>query len=224
MRQAADAPNPSELDTSFEIERAEMVRSIGAHTGIEDPAVLRAFSSVPRHAFVPPEQLAEAYEDRALSIGWEQTISQPTMLAYMLSALALKTDDKVLEVGAGCGYAAALLAQLASEVHTLEIVPELAAIAGETLARLGIHNVQVVLGNGRLGLPAQAPFDKILVSAGADKVPDELVSQLANGGTIAIPVGSDSGQRLLIGRKGPTGQMFWETSISCIFVPLIGSA
>ena len=199
-----------------------MVRSIAAHTGIQDPALLRAFSSVPRHVFVPQAQLAEAYEDRALSIGWDQTISQPTMLAYMLSALALTTDDKVLEVGAGCGYAAALLGHLAREVHTLEIVPELAAIAGQTLASLGIHNAQVVLGNGRLGLPAQAPFDKILVSAGADKVPDELVSELANGGTIAIPVGNESGQRLLIGRKGTSGQMFWETSIACIFVPLVG--
>lgn len=201
-----------------------MVRSLAAHTGIHDPALLRAFNSVPRHVFVPREQRAEAYDDRALSIGWEQTISQPTMLAYMLSALALTPDDKVLEVGAGCGYAAALLAHLAREVHTLEIVPELAATAGETLASLGIHNVQVVLGNGRLGLPAQAPFDKILVSAGAEEVPEELVSELANGGTMAIPVGSDSGQRLLIGRKGPTGQMFWETSIACIFVPLVGRA
>jgi protein-L-isoaspartate(D-aspartate) O-methyltransferase len=146
------------------------------------------------------------------------------MIAVMLQALALEPHHRVLEVGAGSGYAAALLGQLAREVYAIEIVPELAQRAKKRMAALGITNVQIVVGNGRRGLPAFGPYDRILVSAGSADVPEELLTQLAPGGRIAIPVGDDLGQQLVIGVKDASGSMQWESSIPCIFVPLVGQA
>lgn len=200
-----------------------MTRVVAANTGITDERVLGAFRKVPRHRFVPRSLASRAYEDCALPIGEGQTISQPSMIAVMLAALAVAPTDRVLEVGAGSGYAAALLGELAREVFALEILPDLARSAQKRIRELGIENVHVLEGNGRLGLPAAAPFDKILVSAGSTDVPDELVKQLAEGGRIAIPVGGALGQQLLVGTKR-NGEMTWERSIACIFVPLVGEA
>jgi protein-L-isoaspartate(D-aspartate) O-methyltransferase len=199
--------------------REELVRSLQGN--VKDPRVLAAFRHVPRHCFVPEGEQRVSYRDSALPIGFEQTISQPSMLGVMLQSLALEPHDRVLEIGGGSGYAAALLAELAGEVYTVEIVPELAAQAAARLSQLGYANAHVAVANGRLGLAEHAPYTKILVSAGANDVPEELVRQLANGGTITIPVGDKSGQTLLVGHKDSAGAMTWLRSIPCIFVPLV---
>lgn len=199
--------------------REELVRSIDGN--VKDPRLLAAFRRVPRHRFVPEGARRASYRDSALPIGFEQTISQPSMLAIMLAALAVEPDDRVLEIGAGSGYAAALLAELAGEVYTIEIVPELAAQAAALLSELGYANAHVAVANGRLGLPEHAPYAKILVSAGASDVPEELVHQLARGGRLAIPVGDASGQTLLLGHKDSADRMTWVRSVPCIFVPLV---
>lgn len=204
----------------FSEARARLVSTIVEQTGIQDSRLLGAFQRVPRHRFVPEASQSRAYEDTALSIGYQQTISQPSMIAVMLEALQLEPTDRVLEVGAGSGYAAALLAVLSKEVFAIEIVPELAQAAQQRLSQLKIENVHVFEGNGREGLAKFGPFDKILVSAGSEDVPTELVQELAEGGRIAIPVGGEGGQRLLVGAK-IHGSLEWTTSIPCIFVPLV---
>jgi protein-L-isoaspartate(D-aspartate) O-methyltransferase len=202
-------------------ERTDLVARIRQATGIDDPRILGAFQAVPRHRFVPQAQAEDAYDDRALPLPEGQTISQPSMIAIMLEALDIRPDQRVLEVGGGCGYAAALLGQLAREVHAVEIREQLAALAHTTLATLGISNVHVHLGDGRLGLPEHAPFDRILVSAGAGVVPDALLDQLAPAGRIAIPVGGEWGQTLMVGDKDAHGQVHWRRDIPCVFVPLV---
>jgi protein-L-isoaspartate(D-aspartate) O-methyltransferase len=210
----------AQTDTlEWQAAREELVRSI--ESNVKDPRVLAAFRRVPRHRFVPESEAKIAYRDAALPIGFDQTISQPSMIAIMLAALDVEPRDRVLEIGAGSGYAAALLAELAGEVYSVEIVAELAQQAEARLAELGYKNARVTASNGRLGLPEHAPYTKILVSAGARDVPAELVRQLAGGGTIAIPVGGDTGQTLLVGHKANDGSMTWKRSISCIFVPLV---
>jgi protein-L-isoaspartate(D-aspartate) O-methyltransferase len=199
--------------------REELVRSIRGN--VKDPRVLAAFRRVPRHRFVPESERRISYRDAALPIGFEQTISQPSMVGIMLDALELQPSDRVLEIGAGSGYAAALLSELAGEVYTVEIVPELAAAAAARLSELGYGNAHVVVANGRLGLPEHAPYSKILVSAGAQDVPAELLNELGPNGSIAIPIGNESGQRLLVGHKDSNGHMTWDRSIPCIFVPLV---
>jgi protein-L-isoaspartate(D-aspartate) O-methyltransferase len=202
--------------------REELVRSIQAHAGVNDERVLAAFQRVPRHRFLPSDEQRIAYRDSALPIGFEQTISQPSMIAIMLAALEVSPEDRVLEIGGGSGYAAALLAELGAEIYTVEIVPELATQAAARLSELGCDRVHVVQGNGRLGLPEHAPYAKIMVSAGAAEVPAELVRQLAPGGRIAIPIGDQSEQHLLLGHKDSDGEVSWKRSIPCIFVPLVG--
>jgi len=201
---------------------AKMLRSIAA-SGVTDPRLLAAFRAVPRHRFVRTPELDRAYEDRALPIGGDQTISQPSMVALMLAALEPKERDRALEVGGGSGYAAALLSRLVREVDTLEIRPELAERAAQTLAALGMDNVRVHHKNGELGLADRAPFDIILVSAGARSTPRALVAQLAPGGRIAIPVGDLSTQRLLVGRRSLDGVVHWERQVRCVFVPLVSA-
>jgi len=198
-----------------------LVRSIEASTGIHDSRILRAFRKVPRERFVPEELSDFAYEDRALPIGDGQTISQPSMLALMLSALAPTASDRALEVGAGSGYAAALLGALTESVQAVEIRPELAERAERTLAAIGVENVHVHVKDGALGLPEQAPFDIVLVSAGAPATPPELVEELRIGGRIAIPVGDSAGQHLFLGRRAPSGELVWERRTPCVFVPLV---
>jgi protein-L-isoaspartate(D-aspartate) O-methyltransferase len=198
-----------------------LVRAIEASTEIHEPRILEAFRRVPRERFVPEDLADFAYEDRALPIGEGQTISQPSMIALMLSALAPRATDRALEVGAGCGYAAALLGELCESVEGVEIRPELAERAAHTLSELEIGNVRVRLGNGALGVPDEAPFDIILVSAGARLAPPELVEELGPGGRIAIPVGDRAGQHLFLGRREPSGALHWERRTPCVFVPFV---
>lgn len=204
--------------------RTELVEALSRESGVTDERILNAFARVPRHLFVPQNADDSAYSDVALPIGFRQTISQPSMIAIMLDALAIRPDDRVLEIGGGSGYAAALMAELGAEVFTLEIVPELAARATECLSALGYERVHVVNANGREGLPEHAPYDVVMVSAAASDVPDELVRELAPGGRIAIPVGGTDEQELLVGRKDSRGAVHWQRSVPCVFVPLVGDA
>lgn len=207
--------------TEPRVDRERLVRDIAAATGIRDARLLDAFRRVPRERFVPEPLAANAYADRALPIGLEQTISQPSMIALMFAALDPKAHERALEVGAGSGYAAALLSRLVAEVDAVEILPQLAERARATLANLEVANVTVRQGHGELGLAERAPFDVILVSAGARSTPHALVEQLAPGGRIAIPVGSESSQRLLLGRRHTNGSVEWERRTACVFVPLV---
>lgn len=202
-------------------DREELARDVGRHTGIHDERILAAFLRVPRHRFVPARDAARAYADRALPIGEDQTISQPSMIALMFDALEPAPGDRALEVGAGSGYAAALLGTLVDRVDALEIRPELAERARMTLATLGVTNVRIHRGSGERGLREAAPFDVILVSAGARAVPQGLVEQLALGGRIAIPVGDENGQTLMVGRRTGSEEITWEKRTACLFVPLV---
>jgi protein-L-isoaspartate(D-aspartate) O-methyltransferase len=189
--------------------------------GIRDPRVLAAFARVPRELFVPEELRAEAYADRALPIGSGQTISQPFMVATIAAALGLDGDERVLDVGTGSGYQAAILAELAREVVTIERVPELAERARRTLAAAGYERVEVHVGDGTLGVPERAPYDAIAVAAAAPAVPDALYAQLAPGGRIAVPVGSLRDQWLEVVERGEEGPRRRRT-VPCRFVPLVG--
>jgi protein-L-isoaspartate(D-aspartate) O-methyltransferase len=189
--------------------------------GIRSPRLLEVLERLPRHLFVPEELVAYAYEDRALGIGGGQTISQPYMVAAMTEYLGLEGNERVLEIGAGSGYQAAVLSEFASEVVTVENRPELAEAARERLATLGYRNVHVKIGDGTLGWPDAAPFDAILVAAAAPAVPAPLVDQLAERGRLVIPVGQSDKQMLLRIRKS-AGQILEEKLFACQFVPLRG--
>ncbi len=202
-------------------ERERMVRHVAWNTGIEDSRILDAFRRVPRHQFVRAIDADRAHEDRALPIGEDQTISQPSMIAIMLDALRPQPSDRALEVGAGSGYAAALLGTLVERVDAIEIIPNLAERARATLAKLGVSNVRIHRGSGERGLREAAPFDVILVSAGAEAVPPALVEQLALGGRLAIPVGNERGQDLLVATRAFSGEVRWERRTACMFVPLV---
>jgi protein-L-isoaspartate(D-aspartate) O-methyltransferase len=186
--------------------------------GITDPAVLAAMRAVPRHRFVPPDQAKAAYEDRALSIGHGQTISQPYIVAFMTEALRLAPHHRVLEVGTGSGYQAAVLGQIVKEVHTIEIVPGLAAHARALLAELGYTNIDVRTGDAYAGLPELAPFDRIIVTAAPDHVPRPLIDQLASGGRMIVPVGDDHQQLMLVTKEGNT--VTSDPLLDVVFVPL----
>ena len=188
--------------------------------GISAPAVLEAMREIPRHAFVPPPVRPLAYRDRPLPIGFDQTISQPYIVAYMTEVADVAPDDKVLEIGTGSGYQAAVLSEIAREVYTIEIVPELAERARRTLAELGYTNVHAKAGNGYLGWPEHAPFDAILVTAAPEEVPPALVDQLAVGGRMVIPVGTTF-QEMMIIEKTPQGVVERRT-IPVRFVPMTG--
>ena len=190
--------------------------------GISDTRVLDAMRRVPREAFVPAAALWEAYADRALPIGGGQTISQPYMVAVMSESLRLTGSERVLDVGTGSGYQAAVLAELAREVVTIERVPDLADSARERLAALGYANVDVIVGDGTVGVAARAPFDAILVAAGAPRAPEALKDQLsAAGGRLVIPIGPAEQQRLVVITRD--GDRFSEAAgTGCVFVPLVG--
>ena len=190
--------------------------------GVTDTRVLQVMREIPRHEFVPPEQAANAYQDSPLPIGYRQTISQPYIVAYMTEQLQVTPQSKVLEIGTGSGYQAAVLGKLAKEVYTIEIVPELAKSAETTLKRLGYENVHVRAGDGYRGWPEAAPFDRIMVTAAPDHVPQPLVDQLAVGGRMIIPVG-DYYQQIRIITKTPKGVVEQRT-IDVIFVPMTGEA
>jgi protein-L-isoaspartate(D-aspartate) O-methyltransferase len=188
---------------------------------IADKRVVEAMRRVPREAFVSPEQYQAAYDDRPLSIGFGQTISQPFIVALMLQALQLKQSEQVLELGTGSGYEAAILAELAQEVVTVEHIPELAESAKQVLDKLGYSNIEVHVAGKTLGWPAGAPYDAIVVSAGAPSVPQVLLEQLAWSGRLVIPVGSRWQQDLLKVTKLKKGNRI-ENLGGCYFVPLIG--
>ena len=203
--------------------RARMVDEQLRRRGIRDERVLAAMAKVPREAFVAAEERAGAYGDFPLPIGAGQTISQPYMVAAMLEALELQPHDRVLEVGTGSGYEAAVLAELTAEVWTVERHDELADRAREVLASLGYSKVHVVHGDGSRGVPEHAPFNKILVAAAAPKLPPMLVEQLADGGRLVVPVGTREEQQLQVARK--VGDQIAVTARElCRFVPLIGEA
>lgn len=207
-------------------EIAAEAQATTAYTGIPafSPRVMAALAAVPRHEFVPAAEQVSAYLDVPLPIGHGQTISQPYIVALMTDLLEIKAGDKVLEVGAGSGYQAAVLAQLAREVHTVEIVPALARACRERLARLGFANVTVHAGDGSAGLPDEAPFAAILVTAAARRVPPALVEQLKNGGRLALPLGEAGGaQELVLLAKDARGAVTARSVLPVRFVPLTGA-
>ncbi|MFN0247941.1 MAG: protein-L-isoaspartate(D-aspartate) O-methyltransferase [Kofleriaceae bacterium] len=210
------------VTSTWESQRQHMVSEHLRRRDIVDPAVLAAFSSVPRDAFVPESLLEHAYGDMPLPIGNGQTISQPYVVAMTVQALRLDGHERVLEIGTGSGYAAAILASLAREVVTVERIPELALAAAERLARLGVHNVHVHQGDGTLGWPIDAPYEAICVAAAAPKPPPALLAQLAIGGRLVIPHGDAENQRLVrITRKDAV--TYAEEDLGNVrFVPLIG--
>jgi protein-L-isoaspartate(D-aspartate) O-methyltransferase len=208
-----------ELD--FEALRAEMVAEQLERRGISDPRVLEAMRKVPREAFTDPDDRKRAYEDIPVQIGWGQTMSQPYMVALICEAAAVKPGQRVLDVGTGSGYQAAVLAELGAEMHTIERLRQLAERAREKLDAAGYPDVVVHLGDGSLGDPEHAPFDAITVAAAAPAPPPTLYDQLVPGGRLVIPIGDRRGQRLEIVVRSPEGPAVAH-SVECRFVPLVG--
>jgi protein-L-isoaspartate(D-aspartate) O-methyltransferase len=192
--------------------------------GIRDQRLLNAFLQVPRDAFVDESVADLAYEDNPLPIGQGQTISQPYVVALMIEALDVRSGDRVLEVGVGSGYAAAILSRLADRVYAIDRQPALANAARDRLARLGYDNVDIRTGDGTLGMSDAAPFDAILVSAGGPGIPAPLIDQLASGGRLVIPVGKAREQRLLRIMKSADGIAHQQDMGPVTFVPLVGDA
>ena len=210
---------------SYGSQRRKMVdEQVKAH-GVEDSLVLAAMRSVPREKFVPQSLRYLAYEDGPLPIGCGQTISQPAIVGTMTEALELKADDKVLEVGTGSGYQAAILSEIAGEVYSIERVDSLARTARKLLAQLGYENAHVITGDGSLGLEQHAPFDAIIVTAGVPEVPKALVDQLAIGGRLIVPVGdNETYQELIRIRRIDADNIKTDVFVPVRFVPLIGAA
>jgi protein-L-isoaspartate(D-aspartate) O-methyltransferase len=204
-------------------EQERMARWQIESRGVRDPAVLAAMRAVPRHEFVPPEYMDLSYADRPLPIGRGQTISQPYIVAYMTEALEIGPGDRVLEIGTGSGYQAAVLAEIVARVITLEISPLLARRAARTLRELGYRNVRVIAADGRRGLPRAGPFDAILLAAAPARVPAALVDQLADGGRLVGPVGEGIDQVLRRWRRVGGGREV-EDLIPVRFVPMTGDA
>jgi len=201
--------------------RRQMVERQLLKRGITDARVLKAFREIERHKFVPEDECGSAYEDHPLPIGEGQTISQPYMVALMTQCLRLRGVEKVLEIGTGSGYQAAILSGLAKEVYSLERIASLAERAGGLLKGLGYSNVTCGVGDGTLGWKEHAPYDGIIVTAAAPKIPDAYTEQLAAGGRLVIPLGSSFSQVLTVIEKGPGGLTASEIC-GCVFVPLLG--
>lgn len=201
--------------------RAEMVRSQIASRGVRDPRVLDVMARLPRHRFVPAPFRAEAYSDKALPLDNGQTISQPYMVAHMTEWLEVQPGDKVLEVGTGSGYQSVVLALLGAQVHTVDRLAAMAESAERLLADLGIDDVTVHWGDGSLGWPSEAPFDRILVTAGAPAIPPALVQQLAVGGRLVAPVGGPAGQ-IVVAADRLAGRFVETPGLACRFVKLLG--
>lgn len=211
----------SEDHLDFDRARRKMVEKQLRARGIKDERVLAAMGTVPRHEFVPERLRGRAYRDNPLSIGEEQTISQPYMVALMTQELNAKPTDVVLEIGTGSGYQAAILSRLVSKVYSIERHQRLACLAYATLRKVGYHNVTVISGDGSRGLPDEAPFDGIIVTAAAPEVPQILLDQLAEGGRLVIPVGDKKLQvcKLITKRDG---RFETQNVTGCVFVPLVG--
>lgn len=214
LQPASNSPSADNLDR----QRQDMVERQIRRRGINDQAVLQAMSTVPRHRFVTPAQANLAYEDYPLPIGYNQTISQPYIVAYMTEAAQISPKNKVLEIGTGSGYQAAILSKLAKEVYTIEIIPELASRASQILKELGYTNIFLREGDGYQGWQEHAPYDAILVTAAPESIPQSLVEQLAIGGKMVIPVGIWN-QDIIVLTKTPEG-IVEERTIPVRFVPL----
>lgn len=209
--------------TNFAAERDTMVQRQIASRGIREPAIVEAFRAVPREAFLAPEYASLAYGDHPLPIEAGQTISQPYIVALMIRAAEIHGGDRVLEVGAGSGYAAAVMSRIAGEVIAVERQPELVKVARERMLRLAYDNVRIVEGDGSRGYQADAPYDAILAAASGSHVPKPLIDQLSDGGRIVMPVGNPGGlQKLVKVTKGPAGKLVTEDLGAVRFVPLIG--
>jgi protein-L-isoaspartate(D-aspartate) O-methyltransferase len=207
---------------NYEDARKQMVRRQLAGRGITDPRVLSAMEQVPRHRFVPDDLQGSAYNDSPLPIGLGQTISQPYIVAFMTQMLLLTPESKVLEIGTGSGYQTAVLCRLADQVYSIEYVDALAERSRQILADLGCHNVNLRVGDGTQGWPEAAPYDGIIVTAAAPDIPPPLIDQLADGGSLVIPVGPAGYQRLMrLRRQG--NEIIRENLTSVAFVPLLGS-
>ena len=213
------APSPSPEAPILQ-SRERMVRDQIEARGVRDPLTLAAMRKVRRHEFVPAPLAPLAYGDRPLPIGYEQTISQPYIVAFMTEALGLRGGETVLEVGTGSGYQAAVLAEIAARVYTIEIVAPLAERARADLARLGYANVHVRAGDGYLGWPEAAPFDAIIVTAAAPRIPEPLKAQLKDGGRLVIPVGEDDQSLVVLTRTG--SEFVAQTVLPVRFVPMTG--
>ncbi|MFB3883568.1 MAG: protein-L-isoaspartate(D-aspartate) O-methyltransferase [Armatimonadota bacterium] len=218
------APTAAAPAPGFAGQRERMVRLQLRARGVKDDRVLAAMGKVPREEFVPAEERPRAYEDGPLPIGEGQTISQPYIVALMTELLDLKSTDKVLEIGTGSGYQAAVLAELTPHVYTIEIIPELAQRAEATLRRLGYKTVQVRVGNGYLGWPEHAPFNGIIVTCAPEKVPAALREQLAEGGRMVIPVGPQWTNQTLYLLTKRRGRLEQTSVIPVRFVPMVEEA
>jgi protein-L-isoaspartate(D-aspartate) O-methyltransferase len=214
-------PAPEKIDP-YRKDRQMMIEKQIRQRGVKDPRVLAAMEKVPRHQFVPEDLESRAYEDNPLPIGEGQTISQPYIVAFMTEKMNLEGDEKVLEIGTGSGYQAAILGQLAREVYTIEIVPSLGRSAREKLEKMGYDNIHVRIGDGYKGWPEAAPFDAIMLTAAPDHVPQPLVDQLAENGRMILPVG-DAFQNLRIIRK-KKGKVHSQDVMAVRFVPMTGEA
>lgn len=207
---------------NFENARKRMIESQIVARGINDSRLIDAMMKIPRHIFVEEAMAAQAYSDSALPIGEKQTISQPYMVALMTEMLHLTGTEKVLEIGTGSGYQTAILARLAARVYTIERIRTLALKARKALDSLGILNINLRIEDGTCGWEAEAPFDAIVVTAGAPDVPRHLIDQLDIGGRVVIPIGNQSEQLLVRFSKGADGSVTREESVTCRFVKLIG--
>jgi protein-L-isoaspartate(D-aspartate) O-methyltransferase len=199
--------------------RDRMVAAQIEARGVRDPRVLAALRRVPRDLFVPDDQRAGAYEDRPMPIGYGQTISQPYIVGYMTEALAVEPSHRVLEIGTGCGYQTAVLAELAEEVYSIELLPALAERARRTLDGLGYTNVHVRAGDGYAGWPEHAPFDRILAAAAPPEVPPALLEQLAEGGILVIPVGVDDQELRVLQKHADRLELL--STLAVRFVPMV---
>lgn len=218
-------PSPEFDPNARADERRAMVRNQILARGIESEQVLEAMRTVPRHLFVPVDYRAQAYMDRPLPIGYGQTISQPYIVAYMTELLELDAGDKVLEIGTGSGYQGAVLAEIVSDVYTIEIVEELYERTRALFEALGMEQVETRLGDGYFGIEDAAPFDAIVVTAAADHIPPPLILQLAPGGRMVIPVGPAFGtQTMILVTKSPEGSVTRESLLPVRFVPMTGTA
>ncbi len=206
----------------YETQRESMVERQIRGRGVNNQRVLETMKKVPRHDFVPNKSVSQAYMDRPLSIGNGQTISQPYMVALMSECLDPQASERVLEIGTGSGYQTAILAELSREVYSVERIPELAEGARRMLKQIGYRNISVYEGDGSLGLPEEAPFDCIIVAAGAPEVPEPLLDQLGMGGRLVVPIGDAHHQNLYTFVRDSKG-IHKKAGTGCVFVPLIGS-
>lgn len=207
----------------YKTKRKKLVRHLISSGYLSKPEVIDAMLAVERHKFIPRDYTLEAYSDRPLPVGNGQTISAPHMVAMMSELLDVKVASKILEIGAGSGYQAAVLAEIAKkgEIYTIERIAQLAKFAEKNLKNCGYENVYVIVSDGTLGYEENAPYDRIIVTAGAPKIPDALIKQLGDGGKMAIPIGDRFYQDLILIEKN-NGKIIEKTHGGCVFVPLIG--